>query len=120
MIISQYSGSSSVEEPLLDETPYRSNTTHARSKSRPGDIFIHPANSNLARADAAALELGLAGNTDRVHANVYPHEDAAWDYGKGREVARALLGSTTRRDSQRQPFDIGPDSDSEDSSVSRS
>jgi len=120
----RHSGSSSaMEEPLLDEISYPLTTTvptRPRSKSRPEDILIHPNHSNLARADAVALELGLSGNTDRVHGNVYPHEDAAWEYGKGRDVARALLGgSNTRRDSQRHAeFGVGPDSDSEDSSIS--
>jgi len=41
-------------------------TTRPRSKSKPDSIFIHPSESNIARADAAAVSLGLAGDTDLV------------------------------------------------------
>lgn len=100
-------------EPLLQEGSYAltSTVTRPRAKSKPDSIFIHPAQSNLARADAAAMELGLAGSTDHVHGNKYPGEEAAWEVGKGRDVARALLGSG-RADSQR-PFHLGGDSDSD-------
>ena len=43
-----------------------------RSRSKPESIFIHPNHSNIARADAAAVQLGLAGDTDLVKGNVYP------------------------------------------------
>ncbi|KAI0652569.1 hypothetical protein C8Q79DRAFT_1020757 [Trametes meyenii] len=65
--------------------------TRPRSKSKPEDIFIHPNDSNLARADAAALELGLTGDTERVKANMYPADEDPWEHGKGRDVARELL-----------------------------
>ncbi|KAI0830885.1 hypothetical protein BC628DRAFT_1416372 [Trametes gibbosa] len=65
--------------------------TRPRSKSKPESIFIHPNHSNLARADAAAVELGLAGDTERVKSNVYPAEEDPWAHGKGRDVARELL-----------------------------
>ncbi|KAG1810173.1 uncharacterized protein HD556DRAFT_1318506 [Suillus plorans] len=68
-----------------------------RMKSKPEAILIHPGDSNLARADAAAQELGIAGDTERVKANRYPVDQDAWEYGKGRDVARQLLGSTARR-----------------------
>lgn len=68
-----------------------------RTKSKPEAILIHPGDSNLARADAAAQELGIAGDTERVKANRYPVDQDAWEYGKGRDVARQLLGGTTRR-----------------------
>jgi hypothetical protein len=68
-----------------------------RTKSKPEAILIHPGDSNLARADAAAQELGIAGDTERVKANRYPVDQDAWEYGKGRDVARQLLGSTARR-----------------------
>ena len=59
------------KEPLLDSPssdrfesdasssypPPRPN--RPRSKSKPDSIFIHPNHSNIARADAVALELGL-------------------------------------------------------------
>ncbi|CDO73404.1 hypothetical protein BN946_scf185013.g38 [Trametes cinnabarina] len=66
-------------------------TTRPRSKSKPDDIFIHPNDSNLARADAAAAQLGLAGDTERVKANVYPADEDPWEHGRGKEVARELL-----------------------------
>jgi hypothetical protein len=92
-------------------------TTRPRSKSKPEHLFIHPAQSNIAQADIRALELGITvGDTERVvGSNMYfhPHHNlgsandggsvdssldtaatAAWETGKGRDVARALLGST--------------------------
>ncbi|KAG2160006.1 uncharacterized protein EDB93DRAFT_1112928 [Suillus bovinus] len=68
-----------------------------RTKSKPEAILIHPGDSNLARADAAAQELGIAGDTERVKANRYPVDQDAWECGKGRDVARQLLGNTARR-----------------------
>ncbi|KIY50614.1 hypothetical protein FISHEDRAFT_71652 [Fistulina hepatica ATCC 64428] len=93
---------------LLDELPLTKSTSstksfsnvmpsRTRTKSKPGDIFIHPAHSNLARADAAALELGLAGCTERVHAVQYDKEEAPWVEGEGRDAAHALLGLPVRR-----------------------
>jgi len=92
-----------------------------RSKSKP-EIFIHPTQSNLARADAAALSLGLAGNTVRVNGvgTRYPHEAAAWEAGRGPDVARSLLGNGNKRASaapRRPPFHIGGDEDSDGDSV---
>ncbi|KAJ7084745.1 copper transporter [Mycena crocata] len=90
-----------------------------RAKSKPDGIFIHPTQSNLARADAAAINLGLAGNTERVQASRYPNEAAAWEAGKGPDVARSLLGSTNSRGSvgpRRAPFQIGGDNDSDSDS----
>jgi hypothetical protein len=75
-------------------------------RSKPDDIFIHPSDSNLARADAVALEMGLSGDTDRVQEVKYPDEEAAWELGKGKDMARALLGSS-HQNSQRHVFHIG-------------
>ncbi|EIW64467.1 uncharacterized protein TRAVEDRAFT_111620 [Trametes versicolor FP-101664 SS1] len=66
--------------------------TRPRSKSKPESIFIHPNHSNLARADAAAAELGLAGDTELVKTNVYPADEDPWEHGKGKDLARELLG----------------------------
>jgi len=68
-----------------------------RSKSKPDtlNIFIHPNESNIARAEAVAQELGLSGETELVKANVYhepEHDGEGWELGKGRDVARGLLG----------------------------
>lgn len=81
--------------------------TRPRSRSKPDAIFIHPTESNLARADAVALELGLSGNTDRVQGNVYDLEEAPWATGAGQKAARTLLGAAHRRSSEtteRDPF----------------
>ncbi|KAK0233514.1 copper transporter [Armillaria fumosa] len=107
-----------VEEPLLyNDTHVSSMPTHSRprSKSKPNHIFIHPNQSNLARADAAAFEMGIGGNTERMRGNMYTQEAAAWEMGKGREGARALMGQPrTRGEPQRQSsFRVGSPSDSE-------
>ncbi|KAI0354666.1 hypothetical protein OH77DRAFT_1404565 [Trametes cingulata] len=102
----EYLDSEHVKEPLLqsptdDRYPHSSTsyppapshapTTRPRSKSKPESIFIHPNESNLARADAAAAELGLGGDTERVKANTYPADEDPWEHGRGRDVARELL-----------------------------
>ncbi|KAG5636594.1 hypothetical protein H0H81_007534 [Sphagnurus paluster] len=94
------------QQPLLE----RPITTRPRSKSKPDDIFIHPAQSNLARADALASELGISGNTDRVHVNKYERQDPAWTSGEGQEAARALLGSSRKIADH---FHVGNESDSD-------
>ncbi|KAG1749748.1 uncharacterized protein EDB91DRAFT_762911 [Suillus paluster] len=71
--------------------------TRPRAKSKPEAIVIHPGNSNLARADAVAQELGITGETERVKLNRYPVDQDAWELGKGRDIARQLLGGTVRR-----------------------
>ncbi|KAJ3484520.1 hypothetical protein NLI96_g5601 [Meripilus lineatus] len=72
----------------------RSGGTRPRSKSKPTSIFIHPTQSNIARADAAAQQLGLSGDTELVKECKYPEGDvASWEMGTGRDVARELLGS---------------------------
>jgi len=56
-----------MNEPLLggqDTTegrPYPPQHNRFRSKLKPENIFIHPNESNIFRADAVALELGIAG-----------------------------------------------------------
>ncbi len=87
----QYSLESSSTYPPAPSA--RTNTaTRPRSKSKPESIFIHPNHSNLARADAAAAELGLAGDTELVKTNVYPADEDPWEHGKGKDLARELLG----------------------------
>ena len=67
-------------------------TTRPRSKSKPDlDIFIHPAESNIARADALAMQMGLAADSERVH--IAPPGSAKWETGKGPDVAKQLLVS---------------------------
>ncbi len=50
------------EEPLLADSGIDS-LNRPRSKARPDSIFIHPNHSNIARADAVAMELGLSSST---------------------------------------------------------
>ncbi|KII93983.1 hypothetical protein PLICRDRAFT_49975 [Plicaturopsis crispa FD-325 SS-3] len=90
-------------EPLLSPStaslvPETAPTTRPRSKSKPDAIFIHPTQSNIARADAVALEMGLSGETERVKGlgHAYPPDDDGWELGKGQGVARQLLGSSRR------------------------
>lgn len=82
-----------VQEPLLD---FATRRRKIRTKSRPDSIFIHPTHSNLARADAAALELGIAGDTELVKGN-RPLDYQAWEHGKGKDVARQLFGGMPRQ-----------------------
>ena len=99
-------------------------------KLKPAGLFIHPNNSNLARADAAAVELGLHRSTERVEAPLRTSCDsddddamAAWGQGRGRDAARNLLRSATTRqqttrshsrsESQQKLFQVG-DSESDD------
>ncbi|KAJ3527689.1 hypothetical protein NM688_g8097 [Phlebia brevispora] len=68
-----------------------------RSKSKPSRIFIHPADSNLARADAVAQQLGLAGDTDLVKGSQHPLDgEASWMVGKGKDLARDIMGPSRR------------------------
>jgi len=110
----EYSKDSQV--PLLNERPQVHGsivtTGRPRSRSKPDAIFIHPNESNLARADAAAVELGLLGDTDRVHGNRYDRNSPAWRAGEGREAARVLLGSSQQM-SEKDPFLTTDDSDSD-------
>ncbi|PPQ99944.1 hypothetical protein CVT26_009299 [Gymnopilus dilepis] len=94
-------------QPLLSREeqshPLKSFRTRPRSKSKPDEIFIHPTESNIARADAVAMEMGIAGETERVQAFLYQHEAPPWEMGKGKDIAREmLLGSHTRKRSQEQ------------------
>jgi len=102
------------QRPLVNERPHPlgSMITRPRSRSKPDAIFIHPAESNLARADAVALELGLSDNTDRIHGNRYERASPPWNTGEGREAARKLLGPSHQL-SERDPFLVAHDLDSE-------
>lgn len=108
-------------QPLLSDDdhvneqlyPPKSIKTRPRSKSKPDDIFIHPAESNIARADAVALEMGLGGETDRVRGSSYLRDEPAWETGKGRDMAREmLLGSHRKKSSPEQSsVNVGSDDD---------
>jgi len=90
-LLNSESEDDSYDLPTLSQ-PVR---TRHKTKLKPEAIIIHPGDSNLARADAAAQELGIAGDTERVTLNRYVG-DQAWEYGKGRDIARQLLGGTTQ------------------------
>lgn len=77
----------------------------ARSRTKPAGLFIHPNDSNLARADAVAVELGLHGSTENVSAGAArmssdsdDHDHGrTWERGRGRDAARALLGGAQQQ-----------------------
>ncbi|KIJ66182.1 hypothetical protein HYDPIDRAFT_26553 [Hydnomerulius pinastri MD-312] len=107
-----------VEEPLLGTSTGRRRTAYPghrpRARSKPEVIFIHPNESNLARADAAALELGIAGDTDLVKGNRASEDQESWQHGKGRDVARQLFsGAHHSRPSDSTVFDIGEEDEDE-------
>jgi len=106
----------SVTQPLLTREepvyPLKSVKTRPRSKSKPDDIFIHPAQSNISRADAVAQELGISGDTDRVKGHSYTKDEPAWEIGKGRDVAREILLGSEKK-TRGGSFYIGNDSDSD-------
>lgn len=92
-----------------------------RSKSKPESIFIHPAQSNIARADAMAHHLHLE---ERIRSEMdHTDNSLAWQEGRGKEMARQLLHPTAgdgpsapsheRRDSGKA-YTIGDDWDDDD------
>jgi hypothetical protein len=101
-----------------------------RSRTKPAGLFIHPNNSNLARADAVAVGLGLHGSTEhvsvvsaaRMSSDSDDHHEGMWDIDRGRDAARALLGPAaqqsvrmhTKSDSQQRLFQVGESSDESD------
>jgi hypothetical protein len=101
------------EKPPLSSLPLSESRqpprTRPRSKSKPDDIFIHPTQSNLARADAAALELGVGGDTERVKSHLSNKDESAWEAGTGRDQVRAMLARHLKvmqpsTASEREPF----------------
>jgi hypothetical protein len=77
-------------------------------KVKPAGLFIHPNNSNLARADAVAVELGLHRSTERVEAlrtSCDSDDDdvmAAWGRGRGRSTARHIFVGATAQQTRRE------------------
>lgn len=97
-----------VHEPAASLTVPPAGTRPRSTQSKPDQLFIHPAESNLVRAEAFAIQHGLAvGHSDLVDTSsfTYPktptssQDQAAagrgWGGGKGRETARELLGGST-------------------------
>jgi len=92
---SRFPEGADISRPLLSNERAYHHKTRPRSKSKPDDIFIHPSDSNIARADAFAFELGLAGETERVH-GFKVLEDSVWEVGKGKDLAREMLSGSTK------------------------
>lgn len=92
-------------ELALSMIPRSPSRPHARSK--PDAIFIHPLQSNVARADAI-----FAYGNDQEALAARPRSDA-WDKGNVREAARALL-RPKHKDQERQPLCNSNESDSEE------
>jgi len=98
------------EEPLIGTSFQRRHLVGgSRTRSKPDDIFIHPSESNLARADAVALELGIGGDTDLVQGNRAGGQ--SWQLGRGRDAARKAFGGSYCRltESDTGVFDVGDD-----------
>jgi hypothetical protein len=93
-----------ISQPLLSEERVEPKT-RPRSKSKPDNIFIHPADSNIARADAFALQLGLGGETERVQGFKLP-DGSAWEVGKGRDLAREMLSRSTKKTSLQKVLSV--------------
>ncbi|KAI0725928.1 hypothetical protein C8Q72DRAFT_849237 [Fomitopsis betulina] len=60
------------------------------------NIYIHPSENNVVRADVVARELGLTSEDDEAEATGIYHGDEQetepiWEPGKGKDVARSLL-----------------------------
>jgi hypothetical protein len=53
--------------------------------------------------------MGLLGDTNRVKINGNPQAEVTWEHGKGKELARSLLGGREKRQSQEHLFRIGDD-----------
>jgi hypothetical protein len=117
----KHSLSSPSHTPYSRLTELRRNATHSLSISpsptnrrpRPDDIFIHPNQSNIARADAVALQLGLAGATDFVstagHIPSTPKTSGPkWEHGKGKELARAMMKQSPPPDPHSWNYDSSP------------
>jgi hypothetical protein len=73
----------------------------AYCKTKPADLFIHPNHSNIARADAISIELGLRCQKERSQAPPRTSSDSddsevGWQHGRGPEAARALFGTATQ------------------------
>jgi len=108
-----------IELENLPQPPrHHSLALRPRSKSKPDGIFIHPTQSNIARADAAALELGLGGDTERVKGYLINKEESAWQAGTGRNQVRAMLAAQLKHPStdltEREPLLTGTNEDDSD------
>jgi len=91
-------------------------------KTKPPGLFIHPNHSNIARADAVAVELGLRAERSQAPRTSSDSDDSTlgWVQDRGRETAHALFGGSqqsrtnlhSRSDSEQKLFQVG-ESDSE-------
>jgi len=89
-------------EPLLDGQDTAEDRLHLpqhnrfRSKTKPEGIFIHPNDSNIFRADAVALEMGITGDAELAKGNGYSRNEEAREHGKVSDKAREILASSSR------------------------
>ena len=105
----QMSPSFQYTPPMVSEQA-GSPATRPRSKSKPDEIFIHPTNSNIARAEVIATRMGFGTeNNEYVDTSSYtyprspsinddtsaPINHRRWGAGNGRDVARGLLGGSS-------------------------
>jgi hypothetical protein len=67
--------------------------TRPRSRSRPGNIFIRPNESNIFRADAAALEMGVTGDAELAKGQNSSADKCKQD---GEDKAGEILASSSR------------------------
>ncbi|KIM88931.1 hypothetical protein PILCRDRAFT_813930 [Piloderma croceum F 1598] len=90
-----------VNEPLLgsndatEDRPYPPQHNRRRSKTKPGDLFIHPNESNVFRTDEVALEMGITGDTRLAKGNSYRVNEGAREHEKGGDNAGGVLASSS-------------------------
>ncbi|TDL26342.1 hypothetical protein BD410DRAFT_783373 [Rickenella mellea] len=115
------SGPSSYEDrPAVLESGLTTRPRAKSTKSKPGNIFIHPSASNLARADAFAQQLGIGGDAKDVQ-NPEPTKAEAranrrWD-DAGIASPQEVIGHRRKSSSM---YKIGdPDDDDDSTDLSR-
>ncbi|KAF4604830.1 hypothetical protein EYR40_003612 [Pleurotus pulmonarius] len=79
----QHTGPHDTHQPLLAYNAPESAhlllpRTRPTAKTRPGGLFIHPNESNIARADAVALELGYASSSSSSNPESH-YADEVWE-----------------------------------------
>jgi len=111
------SSDSFVTESLLhsaqgQQVPLQNVHRHTRSRSKPTEAFIHPQQSDPARADH---DMGIFNDPELGR----PGTGDTWEHGKGKELARFLMGgreSPSQEDHLFRIDDDNPDGSESDSS----
>jgi len=89
-----------IDEPLLsgqdttEDRPYPAQHKRFRPK-KPEGIFIHPNDSNVYRADAVALEMGITGGTEYVNGSNHPRNEDGREHMEG-DKTREIPASSSR------------------------